>query len=117
MTENDEHDPISQTIATRVATYANSQDKNFSIDPFTIMAILNCIIAVIKLLYMCYSRKGVSNVFKNPNSLIHKIVLKKEIRKFFPKQGRKAVYDAMLSVSAGLSELEMNHLLNKQEKE
>ncbi len=103
---------IQQSIATRVAAHAQAKYSSFSIDPLTIIAIINCIITVIRLLYVCYfTDKAVAGSVKN-NSLLHKIVLKRQIRKQFQnKDERKAVYGAMLDVSSGLSESELNELL------
>ena len=105
-------DDVQTKIAIRVASHANASDEKFSIDPFTIMAIINCIIAVIKLLYMCYSENSVSSKIKKRN-IIHNFLLKREIRKQFTNQrDRKAVYTAMLDVSSSLSDSEIKDLLN-----
>ena len=103
---------IQHSIAIRVAAHAHAKYRNFSIDPLTIIAIINCIIGVIRLLYMCYfTDKAVAKSVKN-NSLLHKLLLKREIRKQFKnKDERKAMYGAMLDVSNSLSEHELNHLL------
>tara|TARA_Y100001973_G_scaffold43632_1_gene64982 strand:+ start:128 stop:493 length:366 start_codon:yes stop_codon:yes gene_type:complete len=103
---------IQKEIAARIATYARSHDENFSIDPFTIMAILNCIIAVVKLLYMCYSQESVFIGMKQ-GGVIQKFLLKREIRKqFSSKEDRKAVYEAIVDVSKSLSATELNDLLD-----
>jgi len=107
----EENSDIQKEIATRIATHARMQHKNFSIDPFTIMAILNCIIAVVKLLYMCYSEDSMKSGFRNPG-IIQKLLLKREIRKHFNKEDRQAVYGAMLEVSNSLSEAEIKDLLD-----
>ena len=103
---------IQKTIATRVAAHAQAKCSNFSLDPLTIIAIINCIIGVIRLLYVCYfTDKAVARSVKN-NSLLHRIMLKREIRKQFKnKDKRKAMYGAMLNVSSSLSERELNDLL------
>ena len=97
---------IQKVIATRIATFAKAKDDNFSIYPFTIMAILNCIIAIVKLLYMCYSKESIASKISS-DSILHKLLLKREIRKQFKdKKERKALYDAMLDVSKQLSKTE-----------
>jgi len=103
---------IQESIAMRVATHAQAKYSSFSLDPLTIIAIINCLIAVTRLLYMCYfTDKAVAKSIKN-NSLLHQIVLKREIRKQFKnKDERKAMYGAMLDVSNGLSEREFSDLL------
>lgn len=103
---------IQSEIVLRIASYAQAKNKKFSIDPFTIMAILNCIIAVVKLLYMCYSTESISAKMKK-GSVIHNLLLKREIRKRFnSKDDRQAVYEGMLQVSKSLSGKELNDLLD-----
>ena len=79
--------PTQQMIASRVLAHAQAKDRNFSFDPWTIMAICNCIIAVVKLLYMCYGKSGTLNRIRKP-SLLQKIILKREVRKHFGKEER-----------------------------
>ena len=103
---------IQKDIAIRIAGYAKSSNDNFSIDPFTIMAILNCIIALVKLLYMCYSKESIANKMVN-KSAMHRFLLKREIRKKFrEKTDREALYNAMLEVSKQLSETEKKELID-----
>jgi hypothetical protein len=103
---------IQESIATRIAVHAQAKYSNFSIDPLTIITIINCVISVVRLLYMCYfTDRAVASSVKS-NSLLHKIVLKRQIRKRFQnKDERKAMYGAMLNVSSNLSERELNDLL------
>ena len=103
--------PTQRMIANRVLAHAQAKDRNFSFDPWTIMAICNCIISVCKLLYMCYSSKGVSKAVKT-NSILHNILLKREIRKQFKnKTQRKVMFGAILDAGASLSEMELNQLM------
>ena len=99
-------------IATRVLSQAQAKDENFSFDPFTIMAICNCIISVVKLLYMCYSKKGIASAIKK-RSYLHTILLKREIRKNFKnKKQRKIIYKSFAEVGASLSEMELINLMD-----
>ena len=103
--------PTQQMIASRVLAHAQAKDKNFSFDPWTIMAICNCIISVCKLLYMCYSKDSVMSGFKK-SSLVHKLLLKREIRKQFKdKSQRKVMFQSMLEVGASLSQRELDELM------
>ena len=61
--------PTQQMIASRVLAHAQAKDKNFSFDPWTIMAICNCIISVCKLLYVCYGKYGAASRIKKPSLL------------------------------------------------
>ena len=99
-------------IATRVLSHAQAKDENFSFDPFTIMAICNCIISVVKLLYMCYSKESIVHGMKT-NSLLHRILLKREIRRNFKdKEQRQALYRSFSEVSETLSEKELHDLMD-----
>ena len=105
--------PTQQIIAARVVAHAQAKDRNFSVDPSTIVAIINCIIAVMKLLYYCYTtRDGViSNIKKS--GLIHNLLLKREIRRNFKDKGeRKAVFIGMRDVAKNLSQDEIDCLLD-----
>ena len=44
-----------QNIVDGVLERVSRKNENFSIDPLTIIAIINCIIGVIRLLYICFS--------------------------------------------------------------
>ena len=113
---NSEPPEIQLKISTKVLSYAQAKDTSFSFDPSTIMAICSCIISVVKLLYMCYSSKGVPKAVKG-GSLLHKIILKREIRKRFTgKSQRRAMFNAMLEVGSSLSEMELNELLKSIEE-
>ena len=98
-------------IANRIMAHAQSRDKNFSFDPFTIMAICNCIISVVKLLYMCYSKEKMMSAIRSDN-IIHRYLIRKEIRKNFKdKDERKALYKSFSEVSKTLSEKELFDLM------
>ena len=101
--------PEQYSVGTKVLAYAQAKDPSFSFDPATIMAICNCIISVIKLLYMCYGKSGAAGRIKNP-SLLQKIILKKEIRKHFSKEERRTMYVSMLDACNALSDTELNRL-------
>ena len=99
-------------IATRVLSHAQAKDENFSFDPFTIMAICNCIISVVKLLYMCYSKERIASAIKR-RSYLHSLLLKREIRKNFKnKKQRKIIYKSFMEVGASLSEMELVNLMD-----
>jgi len=110
---NDETPPdIQNRIAVRVLAHAQAKHSDFSLDPFTIMAICNCIISVIKLLYMCYSKDAVASAIRK-RSYLHTILLKREIRKNFKdKAKRKVLYKSFSEVGKSLSEMELTELLD-----
>ena len=99
------------SVATKVLAYAQAKDERFSFDPWTIMAICNCIISVCKLLYMCYGKSGAASRIKKP-SLLQKIILKREIRKHFAKEERQTMYASMLDACNSLSDTELGKLMD-----
>tara|TARA_Y100000004_G_C8613771_1_gene285854 strand:- start:56 stop:397 length:342 start_codon:yes stop_codon:yes gene_type:complete len=104
--------PEQSLIANRVLAYAQAKDESFSFDPFTIMAICNCIISVVKLLYMCYSKDSVASAIKR-RSYLHTILLKREVRKNFKdKQHRKIMFKSIKEVGASMSEMELHNLMD-----
>ncbi len=103
--------PAQRSIAERIIIFAQAKDENFSLDPFTIMAICNCIISVIKLLYMCYSKDSIASAIKN-HGYVHSILLKREIRKHFKdRKRRKVIYDSFKEVGTSLSKMELINLM------
>lgn len=103
---------IQNIVAIRVLSHCQSKSQKFSLDPATIILICNCIISVIKLLYICYSKQGAAQAFKK-SSLIHDIVLRREIRRRFKSRDeRKAMYRSMKDVAQALSEVELNQLVD-----
>ena len=108
---NEELPEIQLSLATKILAHAQAKEKSFSFDPFTIMAICNCIISVVKLLYMCYSSESVAKAVKT-NSFLHRVLLKREIRKQFKdKSQRRALIVSFTEAGASLSEMELNKLL------
>jgi len=108
---NNEIPNIQNKIAQRVLAHAQAKDEDFSFDPFTIMAICNCIISVIKLLYMCYSKEAIASAIKK-RSYLHTILLKREVRKNFKdKKQRKILYRSFSEVGTSLSEMELFELM------
>lgn len=103
--------PIQSLIATRVVAHAQSRSDKFSLDPFTILTICNCIISLVRLLYMCYSTENIIYAIKK-NSLVHRVLLKREIRKKFKStEKRRALYKSFSEVSRTLSQKEVTELV------
>ena len=102
---------IQSLVATRVLAHAQSRSDKFSIDPFTIFTIINCIISLVRLLYMCYSKEAIASAIKK-RSYLHTILLKREVRKNFKdKKQRKVLYRSFAEVGASLSEMELFELM------
>jgi hypothetical protein len=105
---------IKEKVANRITAHVQAADDNFAIDPITIVAIINVIVSVIRLIYVCYwSEEKIAHQIKK-QSVIHSLVLSREIRKHFPdktRKERKVLYNAFKNVGSGLSELELNNLV------
>jgi len=111
---------IQSLIATRVLTHAQSKSDKFSLDPLTILTIINCIISLIRLLYMCYSKESIIYSIKQ-DSLVHRVLLRREVRrKFKSPEKRRALYKSFSEVSQTLSQKEVTDLVEsitpKEEK-
>ena len=106
------------SVAKRVQAHANSKDENFGFDPMTILAIVNIILTLFKIIHQCReNRKQVTSGLKKPG-LFYKLILKRAVRKNFKgSKEREAVYKATLEVAAGLSEKEITDLINEVEKD
>jgi len=102
---------IQKDIAIRIATHAQARRKEFCIDPATILILINCVISVIRLLYVCKSDAGVEGSIRNPG-VLDKYLLKRQIKKNFPKHEVDIIYKAMVDVCQTLSQREINELLD-----
>ncbi len=102
---------IQKDIAIRIATHAQARQREFSVDPATILIIINCIINVIRLLYVCKTDAGVESFIRKPG-VVEKYLLKRQVKKNFPKHQVGPVYMAMLDVCKTLSQKEINDLLD-----
>ena len=106
------------SVAKRVQTHANAKDDRFGFDPMTILAIINVILTIFKIIYQCRKdNTAVHSGMKKPN-LFYRLVLKRAIRKNFSgSKDRETVYAATLEVAAGLSEMEITQLIKEVEKD
>ena len=102
---------IQKDIAIRIATHAQARRREFSVDPATILIIINCIINVIRLLYVCKTDAGVEGSIRKPGR-VEKYLLKRQVKKEFPKHEVEPVYLAMIDVCKTLSQKEINELLD-----
>ena len=75
---------IQYEVATKVATYANAQDSTCTLDPATLLIIVNIIVNVIRLVYTCMKDSAVAKMIKNPGR-VQRYLLYREVKKSFPK--------------------------------
>lgn len=106
------------SVAKRIQTHANAKDDKFGFDPMTILAIVNIILTICRIIYECRkNREAVHSGMKKPN-LFYRLMLKRAIRKNFSgSKDRETVYAATLEVAAGLSETEITELIKEVEKD
>jgi hypothetical protein len=99
-------------IAERVSIYAKAEDKNFGIDPLTLITIFKVLMTLINLLYRCSgSEESVKGSIKKPGFMA-RFVMRRVIAKRLPRKERKAAYNALLNVSGKLSEKELTEVLS-----
>ena len=100
-----------EDVVNRVNLYAKAENKQFGIDPMTIIAILNVILTLIRFIYQCrQNREAIKDTIRKPGP-ISRFLMRRQIRKHFPPSERKAVYNAMLTVSGRLSDKELDEVL------
>lgn len=86
-----------QVLCNGVASRVKTKNDKFQIDPFTIVAIANLVIAVLKFLYVLYSKKKVVSSLVNRTWVLKaalKIMVLKSGIKF---RDQKAVTNAILA--------------------
>lgn len=104
-------------VAHRIQAHASSkQDGAFAIDPLTIIAIVNCLIGIVRFIYQCRKdRAAISKQMRKP-SLFYRLIIKRGInREWKDKRQRKVMYDSMLEVGASLSEKEITEIIKEVE--
>lgn len=104
-------------IAERINKEAKAENENFAFDPFTIIAIINVIIGLIRIIMECRkNREEAKGMIRKPG-IIAKYIMKREIRKSFPASERRCVYNAMLKVCSNLTDAELHSGFDYVEKE
>lgn len=105
-----------EEVAHKVASNINAKNKTFSIDPFTIITIINCIIGIIRLIYQCRkNRTSVKRVMHRPG-IMSRFLMKRVVKQHFPEDMVNDAYKSMLTVSREMSETELEEVLNEFEE-
>jgi len=107
---------LEKKLVDRICIYIQAKEKNFSLDPETIKAILNCIIAIAGLLYKCYGHDPSQyyGVVQNPG-LFSRWMVSLYTRKYFrfkPSDQREIMCSAMMDTAKGMSEKEIQQLIS-----
>ena len=101
---------IQYNVAIKVANHANAKNATCAVDPATLLIIVNIIVNVIRLLYTCLKENSVAKMIRKPGR-IQRYLLYREVKKNFPHEQRKAVYEGLLDTCAELSEREVQELV------
>ena len=102
-----------QTIVDGVLTRVSERNENFSIDPLTIIAIINCIIGVIRLLYVCYfNNSGAALKGMREPDWFQKLMIKTQISRYVTSDLSKDVYDAMQEQSNEMEDADVVNIIN-----
>ena len=114
-TENNYHllDDDVQSIVDSVLTKVSDRNDKFSVDPFTIIAIINCVIGVVRLLYVCFSKRGdvALEGLRNPN-FVQRILIKRQIRKHADKEYESDIYDSIREHAHQMNENDIMRLVS-----
>lgn len=103
---------LEEKYISRIYTHIDSRSPGFSLDPVTIIALVNCVISIARLLYICYTTEGRYVAAHNPGPLA-KALLKRQVNKNFKhltKQDKKNIYNSLLDFGKTLSEKEIAEL-------
>lgn len=101
---------IQYSIAVKAASHANAKNATCAIDPATLLLLANIMVNLIRLLFNCIKEKSVAKVIRKPGR-VQKYLLYREVKKSFPHEQRKAVYEGLLETCTGLSEKEAEDLV------
>jgi len=113
-TENNYHllDDDVQSIVDSVLTKVSDRNDKFSVDPVTIVAIINCVIGVVRLLYVCLDRSNATlRGLRDPN-FIQRIFIKRQIRKHADKEYESDIYDSIREHAHQMNEDDIMRLVS-----
>lgn len=106
-----------QDAAMKVAADLNAKDKRYGFDPFTIIAIINCIIGIVRLIYECRKNRVTAKKLMRKPGLVSRFMMKRAVKQHFLPHEVTDVYNSMLNVSKQMSEQELDDILDSFEGE
>ena len=85
-----------RAVVDKVCLKVSNRNDRFTIDPITIIIIANCIISVIRLLYVCYFNNSGSALkgLRSPD-WFQKLMIKAQVSRYVTSELREDVYSAM----------------------
>ncbi len=98
-------------VAMKVLAHAHAKNPNCSIDPATILIVINIIMNSIRLLSGCFKEEDIPKRIKKPGR-IQRYLLYREVKSNFEPEERKAVYQGLLEACSNLSDREVQELLS-----
>ena len=102
-----------RTIVDQVSLQVADRNKNFSIDPLTIIMIANCIISIIRLLYMCYSRDSTATLegLRKPTRF-QKWLINTQVRRYAAKEYSADIVNSVKEHSQDMVDEDIVHIIN-----
>ena len=102
-----------RAIVDQVSLQVADRNKNFSIDPLTIIMIANCIISIIRLLYMCYSRDSTATLegLRKPTRF-QKWLINTQVRRYAAKEYSADIVNSVKEHSQDMVDEDIVHIIN-----
>ena len=102
-----------RAVVDKVCLKVSNRNERFTIDPITIIIISNCIISVIRLLYVCYfNNSGAALKGMKEPDWFQKLMIKTQISRYVTSDLSKDVYDAMQEQSNEMEDADIVNIIN-----
>jgi len=102
-----------RAVVDKVCLKVSRRNKRFTIDPITIIIIANCIISVIRLLYVCYfNNSGAALKGMKEPDWFQKLMIKTQISRYVTSDLSKDVYDAMQEQSNEMEDADIVNIIH-----
>ena len=102
-----------RAVVDKVCLKVSRRNDRFTIDPITIIIIANCIISVIRLLYVCYfNNSGAALKGMKEPDWFQKLMIKTQISRYVTSDLSKDVYDAMQEQSNEMEDADIVNIIN-----
>lgn len=102
-----------RAVVDKVCLKVSNRNERFTIDPITIIIIANCIISVIRLLYVCYfNNSGAALKGMKEPDWFQKLMIKTQISRYVTSDLSKDVYDAMQEQSNEMEDADIVNIIH-----
>ena len=101
-----------RAVVDKVSLKVSNRNDRFTIDPITIIIIANCIISVIRLLYVCYFNNSGSTLkgLRNPD-WFQKLMIKTQISRYVTSDLSPDVYNAIQEQSSEMADGDIMNII------